>query len=68
MKKLYTKNHIIFLGLLIFFVSVNAGAQCPNSGTPGSTAFDTTIAFGTALFQRMSSFRSLIPKMEWLPV
>lgn len=33
--------------IMVSFLTTNTFAQCPNSGTPGSTAYDTTIAFPT---------------------
>lgn len=48
MKVLYNKKFtaLIYITPLLLFSSI-ATAQCPHSGTPGTTVYDTTISFPT---------------------
>ena len=48
MKYLYTPVLFLsFITVTLFFHTKLAAQTCPNSGPPGSVAYDTTIAFPT---------------------
>lgn len=50
MKPIYSKYLVAFcFAVMGTFVSTITKAQCPGGYTPGATAYDTTIAFGTGV-------------------
>ncbi|MDX1955479.1 MAG: choice-of-anchor E domain-containing protein [Chitinophagaceae bacterium] len=50
MKPIYSKHFVaICLAVSGVFLTTGSKAQCPGGYTPGSTAYDTTIVFGTGV-------------------
>jgi len=49
MKKIYSKIRILLSFAVIAFSSFKSYSQCPDGQIPGSTAYDTTIAFGSGI-------------------
>jgi len=59
MKKFYS---FVFLLFMLLYYSGPASAQCPNGQPGGSTAFDTTIAFGAGVVATQVKFPKFDPQ------
>jgi hypothetical protein len=63
MKQLYIKKIITTTFILLFFLSCyQVTAQCPYGGTPGTTAFDTTIKVGPGILTTQLKFAKFDPQ------
>ena len=63
MKKIYLRTFLTSTFTFIFFLtSFNISAQCPYGGTPGSTAYDTTIRLGAGIVNTQVKFPKFDPQ------
>jgi Secretion system C-terminal sorting domain len=63
MKKIYLQTFLTStLTLIFFFNPFNAISQCPYGGTPGSTAYDTTIRLGAGIVNTQVKFPKFDPQ------
>jgi hypothetical protein len=63
MKHLYPKTFLTCTFILLSFLSCyKAIAQCPYGGTPGTTAFDTTIKVGSGILTKQLKFAKFDPQ------
>jgi len=65
MKKLYKISFIILFPALLLY-STTGKAQCVNGQTPGTTAFDTTVAFGVGITTKQIKFPKFDPQTAML--
>lgn len=62
MKKFYLRTFLTSTFILLFFLSCfKATAQCPSGGTPGTTAYDTTIIVGSGTLTKQLKFPKFDP-------